>query len=316
MMLSARGIVAEWEAATGHLPRLEIAGAAILWAAPWRDDPAVQADKDIPLVDRRLAGTFVCAPFGPDDLDDGPSHGLSANAPWHVTRASPCALSATRRIARGRITARIALRDDHPILYQTHILDLDQPCTFAHHPIVQTRAGAELFSNATTMLTFDAEAPFLPQATRSDPIHDIPVGPHEDFATLVGAHDLGWTAIARRAEGDTIVTLRQTCQLPVTNLWFSSESRSGIWQAAAGLIGVEDAICAGDEGFAAALSDNRIAAEGVATALSVGRHVIPHAILRVPGRVPITDVSLAPGALHLHTRTGPLTIPFDETHFT
>lgn len=315
MILHAKGIVAQWEAASGHLPRLEIDGASVLWAAPWRDDAAVQSDMTIPLVDRRLGGTFVCAPFGRDDVDGGPPHGLSANASWRVTRASPSALTATRRIARGHVAAHFVLRKDHPVLYQTHVLDLERPCTFAHHPIVRATRGAQITSNATAMLTYAAEAPFLPQGARLDPLCELPTAPHEEFATLIGATGFGWTAVARHAEDDTIVTLRRASQLPVTNLWFSSQARAGMWQAAQGLIGVEDAICAGGEGFAAALTDNRITAEGVPTALPPGRHVIPHAILRVAGAHRVTDVTLAPGTLTLQTGTDPITLPFDETHF-
>ncbi|SDZ37651.1 hypothetical protein SAMN05444004_11237 [Jannaschia faecimaris] len=316
MILHARGILAEWEASCGHLPRLEIGGASVLWAAPWRDDPAVQSDTAIPVVDRRLGGTFTCAPFGQDDLDGGPPHGLAANAPWQVTRSSPSSVSATRRIGRGHLTARIAVRHDHPVLYQTHTLDLDRRCTFAHHPIIHAAAGAWLSANARAILTFDAEAPFLLQGRRLTKLPtEIPTGPHEDFATLTGATGLGWTALARLAEGDTIVTLRQTDQLPVTNLWFSDGARGGMWRNARGLIGVEGAICAGAEGFAAALSDNRVAADGVPTALPPGRHVIPHAIVRIAGCHRISGVVLAPGALRLQTGVETLTVPFDETHF-
>lgn len=316
MILQARGITAEWEASCGHLPRLEIGGAPVLWSAPWRDDAAVQADTGIPFVDRRLGGTFVCAPFGRDDVDGGPLHGAPANAPWKTLRASPASLTATRQFTRGHLTARIALRDDHPVLYQTHTVELDQPCTFAHHPILQAVGGATLSTNARQMMTFDAECPFLPQGEMTDDvIAQVPVAPHEEFVTLVNAPPLGWTAVARLAEGDTILCLRRTSQLPVTNLWFSNGTRAGMWQAARHLIGVEDGICAGAEGFAAALSDNRIRAAGLPTALPPGRHVIPHALLRVPGCHRITDVMLAPGAIHLMTDDQTLTHPFDEAHF-
>lgn len=315
MILHARGILAEWEASSGHLPRLEMGGVPVLWAAPWRDDPGVQSDASISVVDRRLGGTFTCAPFGCDDVDGGPPHGMSANARWHVSRASLSALTANRRIGRGHLTALIALRDGHPVLYQTHVLDLDRPCTFAHHPILHAAGGAHVSSNATAMLTYAAEMPFLKQAARLPVLADVPTDPHEEFATLIGAGPLGWTAIARRAEGDTIVTLRRTSQLPVTNLWLSNGSRPGMWRAARGLIGVEDAICAGAEGFAAALTANRVTAEGVPTTLPPGRHVIPHAIVRIAGLHRVTGVALAPGALAVQTEAATLTVPFDETHF-
>ena len=289
----------------------------MLWAAPWREDPAVQSDGSVPRVDRRLGGTFTCAPFGRDDVDGGPPHGLSANAPWMVTRASPAALTATRALGRGRVTARIALRDDHPVLYQTHLLDLDRPCTFAHHPIVQAGKGGEIRSNATRRMTFQAEAPTLPPGETSDMAPwTIPTDKHEDFATLVSPPGLAWTSLLRAAEDDTIVTLRRAEQLPVTNIWMSNGARSGIWQATRGLVGIEDGICAGALGFAAALGPNRVRDAGVPTALPAGRHVIAHALLRLPGAHCITAIMPGDGILNIETTDATLTLPFDETHLT
>ncbi|WP_179380404.1 hypothetical protein [Jannaschia marina] len=315
MILQARGIRAEWEPAVGHLPVLEIAGVQVLWSAPWRDDPSVQADATLHPVDRLLGGTFTCAPFGRDDVDCGPPHGLAANAPWHRLRAAPGALVACRRLSRGAITARIVLRDDHPVLYQTHLLDLDAPSTFAHHPILAAHGGGTVRSGADHLLTFAAEAPFLPQDTHLSPLVDVPTTAHEDFATLVGGPALGWTAVERHAEGDTILTLRKTRQLPVTNLWFSNGARGSMWALARGLICVEDAICAGAEGFAAALGRSRVGAAGVPTVLRRGRHVIPHALLRLDGCHTVEGVTLAPGCLGVQTARGLLKVPFDESHF-
>ncbi|WP_371154252.1 hypothetical protein [Jannaschia sp. 2305UL9-9] len=330
IQLSARGIAAEWEAASGHLPRLTIGGADVLFAAPWRSDAGVQSDASIPVVDRRLGGTFACAPFGADDVDGGPPHGRGANGPWQVIRTSPSALTAWCPLSRGQMTARIALRDDHPALYQTHVLDLEAPCTFAHHPMVQITGGGRL-SAATprAILTFDAEAPVfdahqrstLWQLTangRSRDVRDLPQERCEDFLTLVsGGRGLGWTALRRFAEGDTILTLRRADQLPVTMLWLSNGARQNApWCGQVrGLIGIEDGIGAGAAGFAAALSArSRVAAEGVATALAPGRHVIPHAILRLDRPVEVSEVTLDRG-LRIDTPDGPVHLPFDESHF-
>ncbi|WP_281825364.1 hypothetical protein [Jannaschia rubra] len=319
MILSARGISARWDASCGHLPSLVIDGSSVLWSAPWRSDPRVQADPAIPMVDRRLAGTFVCAPFGRDDGDDGPPHGWSANAPWRMTRAGPDALTAVRRLSRGHVTARIALRNDHPVLYQTHMLDFDRPCTFAHHPMFALSGGGTLTANCRATLTFAAETPVLPQASRWDglapELREYPKEKAEDFATLIGPIGLGWTALARHAEGDTLLTLRRAEQLPVTNIWISNGARGDHWSAVRGLLGIEDAICAGAGGFAAALTDNRVKAEGVATALPPGRHVIPHAIVRIAGVHEVRDVRLGDGHLAIHTDGADMTVPFAREHF-
>lgn len=316
MILSARGIRAEWDARCGHLPDLVIDGVPVLWSAPWRDDPNLAPA--IPSVDRSLGGTFTCAPFGRDDVEGGPPHGQSANLPWTVTRASPTSLTGTRALSHGQITARIALRDGHPVLYQTHTLDLTAPCTFAHHPMFYLAEGGRLSATPSATLTFAAEAPVHPQNNRvegfPEALRDYPETPCEDFFTLVGGP--GWTALARHAEGDTILTLRRPDQLPVTNIWLSNGARTQTpWSGTRGIIAIEDAICAGADGFAAALSANRVTEEGVASALLPGRHVIPHAIARLSGCHDVRSVAPDRDNLTIQTATQTLTIPFDGTHF-
>ena len=318
MILSAQGVRAEWDGGCGHLPSLVIDGAPVLWSAPWRDDPAIAVDPDIPPVERSLGGTFTCTPFGHDDVNNGPLHGLSANAPWRIIRAVPSALTATRHVAHGQITARIALRDCHPVLYQTHMLDLTAPCTFAHHPMFHLADGGRLSATPQATLTFAAEAPFHPQHSRfegfPDSLRDYPDAPCEDFLTLVDGP--GWTALARHAENDTILTLRRADQLPATNIWISNGARAQPpWSGVRGIIGIEDAICAGAERFAAALDANRVTEEGVATALLPGRHVIAHAIARIPGCHDIRSVTPGPDSLTMRTAAETITIPFDGTHF-
>lgn len=321
--LAARGIAAEWRADGGQVGALRIGGASVLWSAPWRSDIGVQSDRAIPAVDRHLGGTFACAPFGQDDVDGGPPHGEPAGGRWHVLRAAPGALRATCAMPRGRVTAIVAVRDDHPALYQTHVLDLLAPCTFAHHPIFSLAAGGRIAGPPPrAALTFAAEAPWFEQGARAGgwrigarDLRRYPDAPCEDFATVVAAPGLGWTALERHGEGDTILLLRRAEQLPTTNLWFSNGARGGIWAGTRGLLGIEDAICAGAEGFAAALSGRaRVAREGVPTALPPERHVIPHAIVRLPGRHRIREVRIEPGELRVESETGTRAVPFDGGH--
>ncbi|TFL19707.1 hypothetical protein [Jannaschia formosa] len=328
--LAARGIRAAWEPSSGHLPELEIGGAPVLHAAPWRDDPAIQADASIPVVNRRLGGTFTCAPFGADDADHGPPHGLTANAPWTVTRAAPSALNARRALPRGRIEARIALRDGHPALYQTHVLELEAPCSFAHHPMIHAARGGRLSApTPRASLTWQADAPVFAPDQRAEgwvlptpdgprDLRDLPADPHEEFVALTGpATGVGWTALSRHAEGDTILILRRAEQLPLTMLWLSNGARTAPpWNGRfRNVLGIEHATCAGAEGTVAALSGrSRVAAEGLPTALPPGRHVIPHAILRLPEPLEITTVELGPDLI-LGTEAGPRTVPFDGGHF-
>lgn len=321
MILHARGASAEWEPGCGHLPRLTLDGAEVLWAAPWRDDPEVQADATIPLVDRRLGGTFACAPFGRDDVDGGPPHGRPANAPRRVLRASPSALVAHVAMPRGTLVAHLALRDGHPALYQRHVLDLHAPCTFAHHPMIRAREGATMTTSARSARTFPAmEAPGVerlpPDAVLAPAdLERLPEGPGCDFATLIQATGLGWTAIARRAEGDAILFLKRAEQLPLTNLWLWDGGRDGPpWGGRReAVIGVEDAACAGADGFRAAL-DGTSRIDGVPLALLPGRHVLSHAIVRIAGCGPVCDLRLGPDALEVETDGGPRSVPFDGGH--
>ncbi|MEM7711262.1 MAG: hypothetical protein AAF264_11040 [Pseudomonadota bacterium] len=311
--LAAKGISALWEPDCGHLPDLTIDGMSILWSAPWRADPSIQADAAIPLVDRRLGGTFACLPFGRDDLDHGPPHGATANAPWQVIRRAPAALMAAMRTPRGGVTATLTLRDGHPVLYQSHSLDLDRPATFAHHPMVRG-ARAITHSIARAVHTFPpmeaAGVERWPADTRTEALPPLPPGEGTDFATIVSEPGLGWTAVTRAS--DTILFLRPAEILPVTNVWLWNCGRDGApWNGAAlDVCGIEDGVCAGAAGFAAALSDNRIAAEGVPTALSPGRHVIPHAIARLPEPVAVDTVEMTDDTL----TAGGMTIPFDGGH--
>jgi hypothetical protein len=64
----------------------------MLHAAPWRDEAEVQDDPNIPLVNKRLAGDFLCMPFGRDDVTGDPPHGATRQ----------CALGGDGRRARPR----------------------------------------------------------------------------------------------------------------------------------------------------------------------------------------------------------------------
>lgn len=322
MILGARGASAEWEPASGHLPRLVIGGADVLWRAPWRNDPAVQVDCSIPLVDRRLGGTFVCAPFGADDVDGGPPHGRPANGAWRVLHRSHSALVAETSLPRGRLRARLTFRDSHPALYQQHLLDLHAPSTFAHHPMIRAGGGATLTTSARSARTFPPmealSAERLPADAVLDPsaLERLPEAPGCDFVTLVHTPEgLGWTAVAREQEGDAVLFLKRSEQLPVTNLWLWNGGRQeSPWRGLReGVIGVEDARCAGADGFRAAL-EGRSRIEGVPLCFPPGRHAIAHAVLRIADCGTVRDVRVRRDALEVATDEGRCVVPFDGTH--
>ncbi|GIT92379.1 hypothetical protein JANAI61_28370 [Jannaschia sp. AI_61] len=250
-----------------------------------------------------------------------------------MTATSPQALTATLAVPRGSIRAQIALRPGHPVLYQTHTLDLAQPCTFAHHPMFRLAAGGEVSTGPLKCVrtfaapTAEGHALYHPGQVTSGDVLETSAGPRpwrqypdqtcEDFLAIVHRPGLAWTALRRHGEGDTLLLLKRSEQLPLTCLWMSNGGRqSSPWNGChGGVLGIEDAICAGADGFAAALSGaTDLSEDHVPLALPPGRHVIPHAILRIPEALTVTDVTLD-DALRVQTTEGPHTVPFAPEHF-
>jgi hypothetical protein len=334
--ISARGIAADLEPAVGHIPRLMIGGAEVLHAAPWRDDPDIQADRSIPLVDRRLGGSFLAAPFGADDLRGGPPHGASANDRWIVKRQTAQSVQwrLSKAVEGARIDGQIWVRDGEPALYQRHVVSGGTGAvTLAHHPMVHLAEGGFIRCAPKRAVLTEPE-PLEPGASCWAPgqrvtdwqimgprgavdLRDYPDNPCEDFLTMVEARTqgLGWTAVHRRGEDDTILFLKRQEELPVTMLWVSNGGRShSPWNGRhRGVLGVEDGCTAGGAGFAAALGPNRITAEGVPSALGLGgTRVIRHAILRLPGTRAIADVTLAQALQVTYEDGGTQDVPFDR----
>jgi hypothetical protein len=123
-------------------PLWRVGGRHPLHSAPWRDEAEVQEDESLPLVNRRLAGDFLCMPFGRDDVEEGPIHGLPANTPWDVVEQD-VAHATFRLQARPRgatVTKRVQLVG--PALLQTHTIEGGAgDVTLAHHPMVQDGRG-------------------------------------------------------------------------------------------------------------------------------------------------------------------------------
>ncbi len=285
---------------------------APLHVAPWLDEPDVQADASIPLVERRLAGDFLCAPFG---TSAGlPIHGWPANSPWDVEEITQTGVGAVARLSLqrpvqgARLTKVLELSAHDPLVYQTHVLTGGADgLTLAHHPMLRM-AGAAWMSYSPKRLAIAPEAApepgrsWLAYPSRGTDLAAFPgqAGPvdltsypqargHEDFVTLIEAAGatLGWTVVIREAEDDMVLFLKDPAVLPVTMLWFSNGGRDySPWNGRhVGVLGVEDGCAAGAAGVMAARADNPIAAEGVATVLplAVGRvHEIRHVIGAVP----------------------------------
>jgi len=284
-----------------------------LHAAHWLDDAAVQADSALPLVERRLAGDFFCAPFGNSGLPL-PIHGWPANSPWEVEEITQTGkgglarLSLLRPVQGARLTKVVELSAHDPLVYQTHELTGgDGPLTVAHHPMVRM-AGMGWMSYSPKRLAQTPERPLEPGGgwlaypAASADLRAFPgsAGPvdltsypqtrgHEDFVSLIEAPGakLGWTAVIREAEDDLVLFLKDPAVLPVTMLWFSNGGRAySPWNGRhVGVLGIEDGCTAGGLSLAASAVPNPVSETGVATVLQLaeGRH---HKVRHVIGAVP------------------------------
>jgi hypothetical protein len=327
----------------GNIPRWQVSGREPLHAAPWRDEAEIQDDPDVALVDKRLAGDFLCMPFGRDDVHGGPIHGPPANAPWEL--AAHDAATARFALSTGVLGAHVTkeIRLVGPALLSTHVVEGGAgEVTFAHHPMTRMAEGGRLsFSRKRAALT-DPVAQhaganlWALNQLRGDLELDCEDGSQwhlgtypaghvvEDFCTLVEARGarLGWTCVMRNAEDDMVIFLKDAQMLPVTMLWVSNGARDfAPWNSRhRGVLGIEDGRAMGGEGLAAARADNRLTAMGVPTTLTLGaRHVIRHAMVslpRPPGWSELSEITLDGGHLQLTEASGhALAIPFPEDHF-
>lgn len=318
-----------------------------LHRAAWADEPDALADDTVPLVDRKLAGDFVCAPFGLSDVEPSPLHGWTANSSWSLTdhRISAASFTLDRLVMGATITKTAALMDDAPLLVQTHTLAGGQGgLTFAHHPMMNVSSGAR-FSCSPKRVALTASVPIvadrnaLALGARAERLHAVPTADGntidatqlpiadgtEDFIALVEADgsELGWSAVVRPAEGDVTIVLKDPDVLPLTMLWHSNGAREDFpWNGRnRGILGIEDGRAAGGAGHAAALADNPFRAEGVPTAFDLSEgvtHTIRHvlgAFARPEGWTSVRSIHLESDKLVVEGDAGsPVVLPFDRAH--
>lgn len=333
----------ELDERVGNIPLWRVGGRVALHAAPWRDEAAVQDDPAIPMVNKRLAGDFLCMPFGKDDVEGDPPHGHPANAPWDVIRADVAEAHLRLSVpVRGAVVDKV-VRITGPVLYQTHRVSGGQGAvSFAHHPMARMAEGGRLsFSPKRAALTdpvpqyagrnlwaLNQVQPdlILPCEDGSDwDLRIYPAGHAvEDFCLLVEARGapVGWTVLMRNAEDDMLVVLKDARVMPVTMLWVSNGGRDfSPWNGRhTGVLGIEDGCAAGATGLAAALAENRLTAMGLPTALTLGgEHLIRHAMIslpRPPGWAEVRDVTIAKGQVTLTEAGGAtVSVPFDAGFF-
>lgn len=330
----------QFDPAVGNIPHLRFnwAGRSLtpLYAAPWREEPAAQALSGLSPAERRLAGDFFCAPFAAAADREVPAHGWTANSQWHVEEQEPHAIRSVlvRDVSGARIAKRLELATDAPLLYQEHRIDGGQGVLpVAHHPMLhlsgrgrfftsRKRAAltfSEVFEPGRSCLAYPARSTDLRRAAGADggavDLSRWPIGRrNEDFVTLVEAPDtaLGWSAVIREDEDDIVFFIKDPSVLPVTMLWFSNGGRDHApWNGrVVGVTGLEDGCCPGPAGEAAAAAANPVAAEGVATGLTLaaGRcHIVRHAMGALPrpeGWSAIADISIEGDRLAISDNAG------------
>lgn len=351
--LTAQGISVSLDLAVGHLAALSIeTGGRVLrplHRAPWLDEPRESLPAGLSEGTVRLSGDFLCAPFSRSDVEDAPLHGWPANSRWDVVENAAtgegwrAVLRLRRKVMGAAVEKTLRLRHGHPFLYQEHaFVGGSGAISVAHHAMTAMREGGRL-AVSPKRLAATPDAPlepdpargrfFLAYPARSADLAGFPTAVggttdlcdygmeprREDFVTLVEADHggPGWTAVARRAERDLVLVLKNPAELPVTMLWISNGGRDyAPWNGRhRGVLGIEDGRTA--IGHAASIGDNWLKREGVATAfaLAPGGRV---AFRQVIGALPLEDglppasLAMEAGRLRLEMADGAVRqTPFD-----
>ncbi|RUU86075.1 MAG: hypothetical protein E5Y30_31550 [Mesorhizobium sp.] len=350
--IKARGISVSLDLTVGHIADMVVEGGGRqlkpLHRAPWVDAGETLPD-NLPEGTVRLSGDFLCAPFSRSDVEEAPLHGWPANSAWDVVEsvATDDGWGAVYRLRHKVMGASVdkilTLRDGHPFLYQEHVFSGGHGAiSVAHHPMTAMTGGGRLaFSPKRFAATLDdplepdpARGRFLlAYPARSADLGRFPAAGggtldlteyrmgdlREDFLTLVETDHggPGWTALARQAEDDLVLVLKNPAELPITMLWFSNGGRDyAPWSGRhLGVLGIEDGRAA--VGHAASIGDNWLKREGVATAFALGesqsvsfRHVI--GAIPLSGGEPPQELTTADGRMRLTAGGAAREVSFDS----
>lgn len=321
-----------------------------LHRAPWIDEPATKTIDGISPGLARLSGDFLCAPFGTSDVEPAPGHGWPANAPWDLVSSASidggwqARLRLSRPVMGATVDKILTLRDGHPFLYQQHdFVGGAGEISVAHHPMSRMAEGGGL-SLSPKKFALTPATSLEPDATRGRYLFAYPARTEdltklpakdggtmdltlyraedrrEDFVALVEADHAGpgWTALARNAEQDLLLVLKNPAELPVTMLWFSNGGRDyAPWNGRhLGVLGIEDGRAVA--GHAASIGDNPLKRDGVPTTFVLGeektvsfRHVLGALPLEAWGLPPV-KVEPSANSLAVTFPTGKTTdVPFD-----
>jgi hypothetical protein len=321
-----------------------------LHRAPWINEPRESLPPDISPGLARLSGDFLCAPFGLNDVDPAPGHGWPANAPWDIVssdaidRGWRVRLRLTRPVQGATVDKILTVRDHHPFLYQQHIFAGGSgEVSVAHHPMARMADGGRL-SFSPKKFAATPPASLEPDPERGHYLFAYPAQTEdltrlpdrkggamdltvyraddrrEDFVSLVETeHDgPGWTALARTAERDLLLVLKNPSELPITMLWFSNGGRDyAPWNGRhVGVLGIEDGRAY--PGHAASIGDNPLKSQGVPTSFVLNeggetsfRHVIGALPLGNDAMPPTRVDQSATTLAAIFTDSKPIEVPFD-----
>lgn len=351
--LNAQHSLVTLDLGVGHIASLELGVADSaplkpLHRAPWADAPAGDFS-GVPALERYLSGDFLCAPFGPSDIDNGPAHGWSANSEWrlvdeiHNGACHSSIFHLARKVFGATLHKNLTLIDGHSFLYQSHSFSGGQGALpVAHHAMVHLAGTGSLSTSpkafAQTPTDWNEPAKILTYPGQSEDLSrfpgaggypvdltHLPFGKtNEDFVMLVEAapSDLGWSALSRHSEGDVVLLLKNAHALPVTMIWNSNGGRqSSPWNGRhRGVVGIEDGICYSLFGHQASITPNPLNALGTPTAIQLvpdGSVKIRHVIGAFKPSIPVqrvTDVECTHDTLTVHFNDGKSqTLPFDGT---
>ena len=173
--IAAAGIRVTLDLRVGHIRELTVTAEGRdltpFHAAPWLDDPGIQADETLPPHLRLLSVDFFCAPFAASDIEEAPSHGWTANSSWTMVETTTLSKGMTalyrldRLVLGATVEKRFTLRDDHPFLYQTHtFVGGEGAVPVANHAMVRVGGGGRLAFSAKASV----ETPGVPIET--DPV--------------------------------------------------------------------------------------------------------------------------------------------------
>ncbi len=306
----------------GHMERVtfDVDGREIepLHRAPWNGGGAL--GEDVPVVLKKLAGDFFCAPFCQSDVEPAPWHGWTSNGLWRFVGVEQRGDGGTTtrfrldpRVMGAAVTKEITLRPGHTFVYQRHIFEGGSgSLPVAHHAMVRTDMPVTLsFSQKAFGTTPDSPVetdPALGHAalaypqrftdlrslkgadgTAIDGTHH-PIDPQaEDLVLLVDApgSDFAWSAALSPEGGFLFLGLKDPRILPATLLWMSNFGRTyAPWSARHGhCLGIEELCSNGGLGHAASVAPNVLSSAGVPTAITLdpeGSTTVSYAFGAIP----------------------------------